>query len=64
MGTPSELIQDGKTGLVAPLPMWPRLIYQNVSSGNWKQIGDAAAAYASSESWAVQAERFYQHFKG
>lgn len=62
MGTPSQLIEDGLTGIVQPTPWWPDIIVDAVKSGKWRELGANARSYAVSESWAVQATRFYNHF--
>lgn len=62
MGSPSELIESGKDGVVAPIEEWPGLIEDLVESGRWKEIGERARARAVSESWAVQAGRFNAYF--
>lgn len=61
-GSPSELIEDGMTGVVAPVLMWPEIILDNVRSGRWKELGYNARAYAASEDWLMQATRFFKFF--
>lgn len=58
MGTPSDIIEDGKNGIVAPVGRWKDLILQHVEKGSWKTLGEGGRSLALSESWAVQAERF------
>ena len=57
-GSPSELIQNDLTGVVADPSNWAAIILRNVRSGEWKKIGERAREYAISENWAVQATRF------
>ena len=63
MGTPSDLIQSGKTGIVELPQFWASTISKAVESGNWKKLGAAAREYAISENWAVQARRFNEYFQ-
>ncbi len=63
-GTPSDLIDDGITGIVQRPHLWADLIHDHVTSGRWKEIGDNARSYALSESWPVQAARFHKYFSG
>lgn len=62
MGSPSELILNNETGIVADVTEWARIIVDNVSSGVIKDIGTAARKYAISENWKVQSERFNKLF--
>lgn len=57
-GTPSELIESGKTGVVAPIHTWEKTIRDLVETGEWKKYGEQARELAVSENWSVQAERF------
>ena len=60
MGSPSELIDNDKTGLIAQndTALWGELILEYVKSGRWATIGDQARRMAISENWEVQALRF------
>lgn len=58
MGSPSELIEGDRDGVVSDPKGWPRKILQLVNSGAWKKIGAAAREKAVSENWDVQARRF------
>lgn len=58
MGTPSDLIESGKTGIVADIDTWSDTINDLVQSGKWKEIGDNARKLAVSENWEVQSKRF------
>lgn len=58
MGSPSELIENGRTGIVEPISQWPEIIIKMVQDGSWSVVGSAARAYAISENWEVQAKRF------
>lgn len=62
MGTPSHLIENGFTGIVEDTGLWPDTIYSHVKSGRWAEIGHNARAFAISENWAVQANRFHSFF--
>jgi glycosyltransferase involved in cell wall biosynthesis len=62
MGTPSCLIEDGMTGIVADPEAWPDMIQDLVKTGRNEEIGHNARTYAVSESWAVQAKRFFSFF--
>ena len=64
MGTPSELIEDGVTGIVTDPGDWPRTIFGLVRSGAWRDIGQNARKFTETEDWSVQARRFYERFKG
>ena len=64
MGTPSELIEDGVTGIVTDPGDWPRTIFGLVRSGTWRDIGQNARKFAETEDWSVQARRFYERFRG
>ncbi|MHB8407892.1 MAG: glycosyltransferase family protein [Acidiferrobacterales bacterium] len=57
-GSPSELIESGKTGIVADTGEWVDAIRALVHSGKWKEIGAQAREMAVKENWAVQAQRF------
>jgi len=59
-GTPSELIENDRDGIVSDPIGWDRKILQLVLSGKWKEIGDNARKLAVSENWSVQASRFNQ----
>lgn len=63
MGSPSELIVDGRTGVVSDPRTWASSILYLVTSGEWRRIGAAAREYAVSENWAVQAQRFRRFFE-
>jgi len=58
MGTPSDLIQSGKTGIVSNPKYWTQTILDHVQNGSWEQIGIRAREYAISENWNVQSLRF------
>jgi len=62
MGSPSRLIEDGLTGIVADPSVWPEAISRLVSSGQWEDFGHNARSFALTESWAVQAQRFHRFF--
>lgn len=62
MGTPSELIEDGVTGLVRPVEEWAGHIMQSIHDGTCQTLGRQAREYAISENWAVQARRFNDLF--
>lgn len=62
MGTPSHLIENGHTGIVENINLWPQKIHKLVSSGKWVEIGKNAREMACRESWKVQAERFKERF--
>lgn len=62
MGTPSRLIEDGLTGIVADPYAWPDIIGDMVSTGRWQEIGQNARNLAVSENWATQAKRFHSFF--
>jgi hypothetical protein len=62
MGTPSRLIEPNLTGIVEPPEFWPEIISSHVVSGRWEEIGRNARTYALTESWAVQAGRFFNFF--
>lgn len=64
MGTPSQLIENGMTGIVEEPREWPDIIYQRVSDGSWEDLGKNARTLAVSESWQVQAQRFHRFFSG
>lgn len=59
-GTPSELIESDRDGIVSDPIGWDRKILQLVLSGRWKEIGDNARKLAVSENWSIQASRFNQ----
>lgn len=62
MGSPSRLIEDGLTGVVADPSEWPDAIGTLVSSGRWQEFGQNARTFTLTENWAVQARRFYSFF--
>lgn len=62
MGSPSQLIEDGLTGIVADPSLWPDVIHDHICSGRWEEFGHNARTFALSESWAVQARRFHDFF--
>lgn len=62
MGSPSQLIEDGLTGVVADPYLWPDVIHSLVSSGRWQDFGHNARTFALGENWAVQAKRFHDFF--
>lgn len=59
MGTPSELITNGQTGIVSEPSTWPDKIVELVNSGEWETIGKKAREFAVSQNWKVQADNFY-----
>jgi hypothetical protein len=63
MGTPSDLIENGRTGIVERPEKWHITIFRSVVEGWWKELGDNARQYAISENWAVQANRFREYFE-
>jgi hypothetical protein len=63
-GSPSQLIEHMRTGVVSDPSMWPPEIIRLVESGEWKKIGQQAREYAVSENWSVQAKRFREYFEG
>ncbi|MGD9715321.1 MAG: hypothetical protein AB7V46_25185 [Thermomicrobiales bacterium] len=62
MGTPSDLLEDGLTGIIEHPDRWPDIIQDLVRTGRWEEIGQNARSYAVSENWSVQARRFYEFF--
>lgn len=62
MGTPSELIESGLTGIVEDVEHWPDVIQSLVSTGRRDEIAHNARSFAVSEDWAVQAKRFHEFF--
>lgn len=62
MGTPSDLLENGLTGIVAHPDEWPDIIQDLVRTGKYEEIGQNARSYAVSEAWSVQAKRFYDFF--
>lgn len=62
MGTPSRLIEDGLTGVIADPSEWPEAIDKLVSTGRWEEFGHNARTFAVTENWAVQAQRFHRFF--
>lgn len=64
MGTPSDLIRDGRDGFVRDIQEWPQLIMDAVTNGTWRTIGENARFLAYSERWEVQAQRFTHFFQG
>lgn len=65
MGTPSDLIGDA--GLVVDIDNWADLImelavFTPTNADGLTLIGQRARALAESESWEVQAKRFYEFF--
>lgn len=62
MGTPSYLIENGLTGIIESVDMWPDIIRSAIKSGRRDEIGQNARTFAVSENWAVQARRFHSFF--
>lgn len=63
MGTPSELIEPWRTGIVRDPVEWPDHIMDVASSPEmFSDLGRAARQLAESESWEVQANRFKTFF--
>lgn len=60
MGSPSELIEDGMTGIIADPILWPDVIHRRICDGTWEDLGKNARTFAKSEDWSVQAKRFYR----
>lgn len=58
MGSPSFLIDDGKTGYVRDIDTWADLIVESIADGSWSVVGSAARKFAIEEDWRVQAGRF------
>lgn len=58
MGTPSELIQHERTGIVEPIAKWADRIRDFAVHKKYTEIGRQAREFAISESWAVQAQNF------
>lgn len=64
MGTPSQLIETGLTGMVEPIETWPDVIQSMVRSRRHVEIGHNARQFALGEDWRVQARRFHSFFGG
>lgn len=62
MGTPSHLIENGLTGIVEDVELWPDVIRSIITSDRVTEIGQNARTFAVSENWAVQAKRFFDFF--
>jgi glycosyltransferase involved in cell wall biosynthesis len=62
MGTPSEYIKDGETGIVLRPEVWIPEIIRIVDGPDYDRITKNAVAQARSESWEVQAQRFKETF--
>jgi glycosyltransferase involved in cell wall biosynthesis len=62
MGTPSETIESGLTGVIESPRLWSDVIPTLVKTGQWEELGHNARVFAHSERWAVQAQRFYDFF--
>lgn len=62
MGTPSNLIENGMTGIVEGTDQWPDVIQSLASDGRRAEIGQNARTFALGENWRVQAERFHSFF--
>lgn len=58
MGSPSELIVDGQTGVVSPVSGWEERILSSIESKEYEKIGSLARDFAVSEDWSVQTKRF------
>ena len=58
MGSPSELIENDVTGIVAPISRWSGIILDLVKSGLWTEYGVNARRFAEKQTWQVQAENF------
>ena len=63
MGSPSELIESGRTGIVADPGLWGDLLAGIAGTEEHTRIGQAARALAIAENWAVQAQRFNELFE-
>jgi hypothetical protein len=57
MGSPSRLIEHGRTGLVLPLGQWPRALLE-AARGKHDVVRSGGRELAVSEDWRVQASRF------
>lgn len=64
MGSPSDLIETGLTGMVEPISLWPDVIHSMSMTGRHAEIGHNARQFALSENWEVQARRFHRFAKG
>lgn len=62
MGSPSNLIRNGDTGIVANPDTWVDTIYKLVNSGEWMLYGYAAREFAISENWEVKSKKFNAYF--
>ncbi len=62
MGSPSQLIENGLTGVIEDPMLWPDVIHNLVTTGRWAEFGHNARTFALSENWAVQAKRFHTFF--
>ena len=64
MGTPSELIEPWVNGVVRPVSEWPDRILEIVDNSHtiMADLSKGARRLAESESWEVQAQRFYRFF--
>jgi glycosyltransferase involved in cell wall biosynthesis len=62
MGTPSEYIRNGETGVVRHPSLWAEQILAAPDSTHYDRITRNAVAQARSESWEVQAQRFKETF--
>lgn len=63
MGSPSELIHDDRTGIVAPIANWTAIILDAVKTDKWKTIGSAAREFAVEQNWKSQATNFNAYFE-
>jgi glycosyltransferase involved in cell wall biosynthesis len=63
MGSPSELIRSGITGIVADPVTWIDRIQEIVGTEEYKKICRTAREFAVLENWSVQAARFNRLFE-
>lgn len=64
MGTPSDLLVNGMTGIVSDPNSWTRTILDLAGTKKYDNIVGQARDYAVTESWEVQARRFNKYFEG
>lgn len=58
MGTPSELIQHERTGIVEPIGQWVKRIRSYAVHKEHLEIGSQAREFAVTENWNTQAQNF------
>jgi hypothetical protein len=65
MGTPSNLIENGKTGIVSQVDTWKdTILYFSQNRDEYNIVTTEARKLAVAERWEVQASRFYTYFTG